>query len=163
MMIRKGLLASAMALTFAAGAAYAADSSTMRSTQSPSSLNQTTGLSTNSASQLSLTQQQKKDLFLAASGMPLQNAAGSLTPGSKLPYSIRLSAIPSSARQKLDSALQGSEIAKLQNGDVIVANPTDNVVQAVITPEDANSTTGQGAASGLGGSSSRNSSSTMGK
>ena len=162
MMIHKGLLASAMALTFAAGAAYAADSSTMRSTQSPSSLSQTTGQSTTDT-QLSLTQQQKKDLFLAASGMPLQNAAGSLTPGSKLPYSIRLSAIPSSARQKLDSALQGSEIAKLQNGDVIVANPSDNAVQAVITPEDANSTTGQGAASGLGGSSSTNSSSTMGK
>jgi len=161
-MIHKGLLASAMALALGSGAAYAADSSTMRSTQSPSSLSQTTGQSTTDT-QLSLTQQQKKDLFLAASGMPLQNAAGSLTPGSKLPYSIRLSAIPSSARQKLDSALQGSEIAKLQNGDVIVANPTDNVVQAVITPEDANSTTGQGAASGLGGSSSRNSSSTMGK
>ena len=159
MMIHKGLLASAMALALGSGAAYAADSSTMRSTQSPSSFSQTTS----SASQISLTQQQKKDLLLAASGMPLQNAAGSLTPGSKLPYSIRLSAIPSSARQKLDSALQGSEIAKLQNGDVIVANPTDNVVQAVITPEDANSTTGQGAASGLGGSSSRNSSSTMGK
>jgi len=162
MMIHKGLLASAMALALGSGAAYAADSSTMRSTQSPSSLSQTTGQSTTDT-QLSLTQQQKKDLFLAASGMPLQNAAGSLTPGSKLPYSIRLSAIPSSARQKLDSALQGSEIAKLQNGDVIVANPTDNVVQAVITPEDANSTTGQGAASRLGGSSSRNSSSTMGK
>ena len=161
-MIHKGLLASAVALTLAAGVAHAADSGTMRSTQSPSSLSQTTGQSTTDT-QLSLTQQQKKDLFLAASGMPLQNAAGSLTPGSKLPYSIRLSAIPSSARQKLDSALQGSEIAKLQNGDVIVANPTDNVVQAVITPEDANSTTGQGAASGLGGSSSRNSSSTMGK
>jgi len=161
-MIHKGLLASAMALALGSGAAYAADSSTMRSTQSPSSLSQTTGQSTTDT-QLSLTQQQKKDLFLAASGMPLQNAAGSLTPGSKLPYSIRLSAIPSSARQKLDSALQGSEIAKLQNGDVIVANPTDNVVQAVITPEDANSTTGQGAASRLGGSSSRNSSSTMGK
>ena len=161
-MIHKGLLASAMALALGSGAAYAADSSTMRSTQSPSSLSQTTGQSTTDT-QLSLTQQQKKDLFLAASGMPLQNAAGSLTPGSKLPYSIRLSAIPSSARQKLDSALQGSEIAKLQNGDVIVANPTDNVVQAVITPEDANSTTGQGAASGLGGSSSTNSSSTMGK
>ena len=162
MMIHKGLLASAMALALGSGAAYAADSSTMRSTQSPSSLSQTTGQSTTDT-QLSLTQQQKKDLFLAASGMPLQNAAGSLTPGSKLPYSIRLSAIPSSARQKLDSALQGSEIAKLQNGDVIVANPTDNVVQAVITPEDANSTTGQGAASGLGRSSSTNSSSTMGK
>ena len=162
MMIHKGLLASAMALALGSGAAYAADSSTMRSTQSPSSLSQSTGQSTTDT-QLSLTQQQKKDLFLAASGMPLQNAAGSLTPGSKLPYSIRLSAIPSSARQKLDSALQGSEIAKLQNGDVIVANPTDNVVQAVITPEDANSTTGQGAASRLGGSSSRNSSSTMGK
>ena len=162
MMIHKGLLASAMALALGSGAAYAADSSTMRSTQSPSSLSQTTGQSTTDT-QLSLTQQQKKDLFLAASGMPLQNAAGSLTPGSKLPYSIRLSAIPSSARQKLDSALQGSEIAKLENGDVIVANPTDNVVQAVITPEDANSTTGQGAASRLGGSSSRNSSSTMGK
>ena len=161
-MIHKGLLASAMALALGSGAAYAADSSTMRSTQSPSSLSQTTGQSTTDT-QLSLTQQQKKDLFLAASGMPLQNAAGSLTPGSKLPYSIRLSAIPSSARQKLDSALQGSEIAKLENGDVIVANPTDNVVQAVITPEDANSTTGQGAASGLGGSSSTNSSSTMGK
>ena len=161
-MIHKGLLASAMALALGSGAAYAADSSTMRSTQSPSSLSQTTGQSTTDT-QLSLTQQQKKDLFLAASGMPLQNAAGSLTPGSKLPYSIRLSAIPSSARQKLDSALQGSEIAKLQNGDVIVANPTDNVVQAVITPEDANSSTGQGAASGLGRSSSTNSSSTMGK
>ena len=110
-----------------------------------------------------LTQQQKKDLFQAASSMPQQNAAGSLTPGSEVPASVKLSAIPSSARQKLGSALQGSEIAKLQNGDVIVANPSDNAVQAVITPEDANSTTGQGAASGLGRSSSTNSSSTMGK
>jgi hypothetical protein len=163
MMIRKGLLASAMALTLAAGAAYAADSSAMRSTQSPSGLNQTTGQSTSSASQLSLTQQQKKDLFQAASSMSQQNAAGPLTPGSKVPVSVKLSAIPSSARQKLGSALQGSEIAKLQNGDVIVANPRDKTVQAVITPEDANSTTGQGAASGLGRSSSTNSSSTMGK
>ena len=163
-MIRKGLLASAMALTLAAGAAYAADSSTMmRSTQSPSGLIQTTGQSTSSASQLSLTQQQKKDLFQAVSSMPQQNAAGSLTPGSKVPASVKLSAIPSSAKQKLGSALQGSEIAKLQNGDVIVANPSDKTVQAVITPEDANSTTGQGGASGLGRSSSTNSSSTMGK
>ncbi len=95
--------------------------------------------------------------------MPQQNAAGSLTPGSKVPASVKLSAVPSSARQKLGSALQGSEFAKLQNGDVIVANPIDETVQAVITPEDANSTTGQGAASSLGGSSSTNSNPTMGK
>lgn len=157
-MIRTGLLASTLALTLAAGAAYAADSSTMQSPQSPpSSLSQTT------ASEISLTQRQKEVLFQAASSMPQENAVGSLTPGSKVPYDVKLSPIPSSARQKLDSALQGSEIAKLPNGDVIVANPIDKIVQAVITPEEANSTTGQGAGSGFGGSSSTNSNSTMGK
>jgi hypothetical protein len=143
MMIRKGLLAGAMALTLAGGAAYAANSSTMSNTQSPSLSHQTTGQSTSSASQLNLTQQQKKDLFQAGQSMPQQNASGSLTPGSKVPSSVKLSAVPSSAKQKLGTALQNSEIAHLQNGDVIVANPSDKTVQAVITPQEANATTGQ--------------------
>src|SRR3974390_3348748 len=100
MMIRRGLLASALVMTLAAGAAYAADSSTMRSTQAPSSLSQTTGQSTSSASQISLTQQQKKDLFQAASNMPQQNEAGSLMPGSKGSASGKLSAISSSPQHK---------------------------------------------------------------
>jgi hypothetical protein len=145
MMIRKGLLAGAMALTLAGGAAYA-NSSTMPSTQSNLS-HQTTGQSTSSASQINLTQQQKKELFQAASRMPQQNASGPLEPGSKVPSSVKLSAVPSSAKQELGSALQNSEIARLQNGDVIVANPSDKTVQAVITPQDANATTGQGSSS----------------
>lgn len=153
MMIRKGLLAGVMALSLGAGGAYAAGSSTMPSAQSPSSLShQTTGQSTSSASQLNLTQQQKQDLFHAASSMPQQNASGSLTPGSKVPYKIKLSAIPASAKHKLGSSLRNSEIAKLQNGDVIVANPRNKTVQAVITPQDANSTTGQGTSGGMGSS-----------
>ena len=146
MMIRKGLLAGAMALTLAGGAAYA-NSSTMPNSQSSNLSHQTTGQSTSSASQLNLTQQQKKDLFQAASSMPQQNASGSLTPGSKVPDSVKLSAVPSSAKQKLGSTLQNAEIARLQNGDVIVANPSDKTVQAVITPQDANATTGQGSSS----------------
>jgi hypothetical protein len=145
MMIRKGLLAGAMALTLAGGAAYA-NSSTMPSRQSNLS-HRTTGQSTSSASQINLTQQQKKDLFQAASSMPQQNASGSLTPGSKVPSSVKLSAVPSSAKQELGSALQNSEIARLQNGDVIVVNPSDKTVQAVITPQEANATTGQGSSS----------------
>jgi hypothetical protein len=145
MMIRKGLLAGAMALTLAGGAAYA-NSSTMPSRQSNLS-HQTTGQSTISASQINLTQQQKKDLFQAASSMPQQNASGSLTPGSKVPSSVKLSAVPFSAKQELGSALQNSEIARLQNGDVIVVNPSDKTVQAVITPQEANATTGQGSSS----------------
>jgi hypothetical protein len=145
MMIRKGLLAGAMALTLAGGAAYA-NSSTMPSRQSNLS-HQTTGQSTISASQINLTQQQKKDLFQAASSMPQQNASGSLTPGSKVPSSVKLSAVPFSAKQELGSALQNSEIARLQNGDLIVVNPSDKTVQAVITPQEANATTGQGSSS----------------
>ncbi len=146
MIIRKGLRAGAMALTLAGGAAYA-NSSTMPSTQSTNLSHQTTGQSTSSASQINLTQQQKKDLFQAASSMPQQNASALVTPGSKVPSSVKLSAVPSSAKQKLGSALQNSEIARLQNGDVIVGNPSDKTVQAVITPQEANATTGQGSSS----------------
>lgn len=150
MMIRNGLLAGAMALTLAAGAAYAADSSTMPSTSpgSSSSLSgQTTGAASSSASELNLTPQQKKELFQAAASMPQQKAEGSVAAGSKVPSGVTLSAIPSSAKQGLSTELQSSQIAKLDNGDVIVANPTDKTVQAVITPDEANATTGQGSSS----------------
>jgi hypothetical protein len=62
---------------------------------------------------------------------------------------VKLSAIPSSAKRNLGSAAQNLQMAKLQNGDVIVANPKTKMVQAVITAADANATTGQGAANGI--------------
>lgn len=155
MTIRKGLLAGAMTLTFiAGGAAYAADTAMPRAQPQGNLTRQTTGQSTSSASQLNLTQDQKKDLFQAAQSMPQQNAQGSLTPGSKAPANIKLSAVPQSAKQKLGSAIQNAEIAKLQNGDVIVVNPSDKTVQAVISPEDVNATTGQGSLSNPSSSSS---------
>ncbi len=159
MQIRKGMLACAIALTFTAGAAQAAS---QYSTQTQSHNTQaqplmkhsaqraTTGQAMSSAAQLNLTAQQKQQLFQAARSLPQQNAnASSLAAGSKLPSGVKLSAIPSSAKKQLGSAMANSEIAKLQNGDVIVANPKSKMVQAVITPADANSTTGQGAANGM--------------
>ena len=149
MHIRKHTLACAIALTFAAGgtalAAQQAHPMMHQSTQRA-----TTGQATSSDAQLNLTAQQKQQLFRAAQSLPQQNSnAASLAAGSPLPTGVKLSAIPSSAKRNLGSAAQNLEMAKLQNGDVIVANPKTKMVQAVITAADANATTGQGAANGI--------------
>jgi hypothetical protein len=153
MHIRKDMLACAIALTFATGgtAVAAQQYGHAQPLMQHSQQRATTGQATSSAVQLSLTAQQKQQLFQAAQSLPAQNFGNGAMPaaGSKLPSGIKLSAIPSSAKQKLGSAVQSSEMAKLQNGDVILANPKSKMVQAVITPADANSTTGQGAANGL--------------
>ena len=147
MTIRKELFAGAVALTFiAGGAAYAADPLTTQhgAQSSPSTMSrETTGQATSSASQLSLTQQQKQQIFQAAQNLPKQNVQQSaLTPGSKVPDKVNLSPMPQQAKQNIqNSALQNAQVAKLQNGDVIVAD-SNKVVQAVITQKDANSTTG---------------------
>ena len=152
MHIRKDMLACAIALTFTAGAAQAASQSNTQTQplMQHSAQRATTGQATTSAAQLNLTAQQKQQLFQAAQSLPKQNvSAASLAAGSKLPSGLKLSAVPSGAKPALGSAGQSFEIAKLQNGDVIVADPKSKMVQAVITPADANSTTGQGAASGM--------------
>ncbi len=160
MNIRKDLLVGALALTCVAGAAQANSMHKSTSIQS----RQTTGQSMSSTSQLTLTPQQKQQIFNTAQSLPQQNAQSaslSLSPGSKVPSDVTLSPLPQQAKQNLGSALQNSQIAKLQNGEVIVVNPSNKTVQAVITAQDANSTTGQGAANGMStspstGSSSRN-------
>jgi hypothetical protein len=141
MRIRKDLLIGAVALTCLAGAAQA--NSMNKSTSSQPLSRQTTGQSTSSSSQVSLTTQQKQQIFNAAQSLPQENAqAASLSPGSKVPSNITLHPLPQQAKQNVGSTMQNSEIAKLQNGDVIVVNPSNKTVQAVITPQDANSTTG---------------------
>jgi hypothetical protein len=152
MHIRKDMLACAIALTFAAGgtALAAPQHSASQPLMHQSQQRATTGQATSSAAQLNLTAQQKQQLFQAAQRLPQQNAGSTLPAvGSPVPSNVKLSAIPSSAKSKLGGAAKNSEIAKLQNGDVIVANPKTKMVQAVITPADANSTTGQGAANGI--------------
>lgn len=151
MHIRKEMLACAIALTFTAGAAQAASQHNhAKPLMQHSRQRATTGQATSSPAQLTLTAQQKQQLFQAAQSLPQQNMnAASLAAGSKLPNGVKLSAIPSNAKKQIGSAVSNSEIAKLQNGDVIVANPRSKMVQAVITPADANSTTGQGAANGM--------------
>jgi hypothetical protein len=143
----KSMLACAIALTFAAGGtAMAAGQAKPAMPQSGA----TTGQAANSEAQLNLTAQQKQKLFHAAQSLPKQNVnAASLAAGSPLPVDVKLSAIPGSAKSSLGGAAQNSQFAKLQNGDVIVANPKSKTVQAVITPTDASSTTGQGAANGI--------------
>jgi len=146
MHIRKDLLACAMALTFAAGG------TAMAAGQAKPLMQQhaTTGQAASAEAQLNLTAQQKQKLFQAAQSLPKQNVnAASLAAGSPLPVDVKLSAIPGSAKSGLGSAAQNLQFAKLQNGDVIVANPKSKTVQAVITPADASSTTGQGAANGI--------------
>lgn len=164
MMIRKELLAGVLALTLAGGAAYAAGPMTQSQTSSGSQMAphsssmspSTTGQSTSSSSQLSLTSQQKQQIFQATQNLPKQSAdASSLTPGSKVPTGVNLSPMPQQA-QEGNSALQSAQVAKLQNGDVIVAD-SSKMVQAVITPADANSTTGQGSSGSMGSSSSSSS------
>ncbi len=151
MHIRKDMLACAIALTFTAGAAQAASQHHQaQPLMQHSAQRATTGQATSSATQLNLTAQQKHQLFQAAQSLPQQNVnAASLAAGSKLPNGIKLSAVPSSAKNALGSSGKNFEMAKLQNGDVIVANPKSKMVEAVITPADANSTTGQGAANGM--------------
>ncbi len=146
MHIRKDMLACAIALTLGVGGTATAASQAKPLMQQHA----TTGQSTSSAAELNLTGQQKQQLFKAAQTLPKQNVNGaSLAAGSPLPLDVTLSAIPGNAKSSLSSAAQNSQIAKLQNGDVIVANPKSKMVQAVITPADANATTGQGAANGI--------------
>jgi Spy/CpxP family protein refolding chaperone len=147
MNIRKDLLVGALALTCATGAAQANSTHKSTSTQPQSTLSrQTTGQNTSSTSQLNLTPQQKQQIFNAAQSLPQQNAQSALSPGSKVPSNLTLSPLPQQAKQNLGSTLQNSQIAKLQNGEVIVVNPSNKTVQAVITAQDANSTTGEGSA-----------------
>jgi hypothetical protein len=92
---------------------------------------------------VSLTPQQKQAIFNAAQSLPQENAqSASLSTGSKVPSTMTLHPLPQQAKQNVGTNLQNSEIAKLQNGDVIVVNPSDKTVQAVITQQDASSTTG---------------------
>jgi hypothetical protein len=143
MHIRKDMLACAIALTFAA-------SGTAMATSQAKPLMQQHAAGLPTSFDLNLTAQQKQQLFKAARSLPKQNVnAASLAAGSPLPVDVKLSAIPGSAKRSLGSAAQNSQMAKLQNGDVIVANPKSKTVQAVIKPADANSTTGQGAANGI--------------
>jgi hypothetical protein len=147
MHMHKSMLACALALTFAAGGTAIAANQAKRSMPQSRA---TTGQAASSEAQLNLTAQQKQKLFQAAQSLPKQNLnAVSLAPGSPLPVDVKLSAIPASAKSSLGSAGQKSQFAKLQNGDVIVVNPKSKTVQAVITPADASSTTGQGAANGI--------------
>jgi hypothetical protein len=150
MHIRKHTLACAIALTFAAGGTALAAQHAQPMMMHQSAQRATTGQATGSEAQLNLTAQQKQQLFRAAQSLPQQNSnAASLAAGSPLPTGVKLSAIPSSAKRNLGSAAQNLQMAKLQNGDVIVANPKTKMVQAVITAADANATTGQGAANGI--------------
>ncbi len=151
MNIGKTLLVGALAVTCVAGAAQANSMHKSTSTQPQGALSrQTTGQSMSSTSQLTLTPQQKQQIFNAAQSLPQQNAqSSSLSPGSKVPSNVTLSPLPQQAKQNVGSALQNSEIAKLQSGEVIVANPSNKTVQAVITAQDANSTTGEGGANSM--------------
>jgi hypothetical protein len=150
MHMHKSMLACAVALTFAAGGTAMAASHAKPSMPSMPQSRATTGQAASSETQLNLTAQQKQKLFQAAQRLPKQNVnAASLAAGSPLPVDVKLSAIPASAKSSLGSAAQKSQFAKLQNGDVIVANPKSKTVQAVITAADASSTTGQGAANGI--------------
>jgi Spy/CpxP family protein refolding chaperone len=145
MNIRKDLVVGAIALTCVAGAAQANSMHKSTSSQPQSTLSRQT-----TATQLTLTAQQKQQIFNAAQSLPQQNAQrASLSAGSKVPSNVTLSPLPQQAKQNAGSALQNSEIAKLQSGEVIVVNPSSKTVQAVITPQDANSTTGAGAANSM--------------
>ncbi len=160
MRIHKQLLVGAVALTCLAGAAQANSMHKSTAHRHHAVSRETTGQSTSSASQVSLTSEQKQQIFNAAQSLPQQNAqSSSLAPGSKVPSNVTLSPLPQEAKQNVGSALQNSEMAKLQNGDVILANPRNKTVQAVITAQDANSTTGQGTTNSMGSSPSTGSSS----
>ena len=145
MRMRKDLLIGVMALTCFAGAAQANSmhKSTSSERQTGVSSHETTGQSTSSSTQINLTPQQKQQIFNAAQSLPQeQGQSASLSTGSKVPSNMTLHPLPQQAKQTLGTTLQNAEIAKLQNGDVIVVNPSDKTVQAVITAQDASSTTG---------------------
>lgn len=149
MHIRKDMLACAIALTFATGGTAAA-TSMAKPPMHEQAQRATAAQAASSALSLDLTVEEKQQLFQAGQSLPQQNAnPAPLAAGSTLPSEVKLSPIPSSAKQQLGSAAQNSQIAKLQNGDVIVADPATKTVQAVISPADANSTTGRGAANGI--------------
>ena len=106
---------------------------------------------------INLSSQQQKALYQAASSFKTQNVPQK-TPGhpviagAKLPSSISLKPIPQNVKQKFNGVnakkVKNFKLAKVQNGDVLVVNPKDRMVEAVITQKEANgqtsSTVGQG-------------------
>ena len=177
--MRTQLLAGTVAFAFALGGlAQAAPMGSMNNgnsqTGNPTAANakvntQAPNQSPFDYSKINLNSQQQKALYQAASGFKTQNVPQK-TPGhpviagAKLPNGISLKPIPQNVQQQFKGQnakkLQNFQLAKVQGGYVVVVNPKNRTIQAVITPKEANangsSTVGQGNMSNGGNSNSAN-------
>ena len=164
MKMKMQLLAGAVAATFAMGglAQAAPMNNGSSSANNPTAANakvntQAPNQSPFDYSLINLTHQQQKALYQAAANfkaqkVPQKTPGHPIIAGVKLPQSVSLKAIPQKVKQKFTGVnakkVKNFKLAKVQGGYVIVVNPKDRTVEAVITQKEANqrtsSTVGQG-------------------
>jgi hypothetical protein len=142
MTMSKTLLAGVAVLALAmGGAAQAAQQPTTTATKAGQSFDY---------SLITVTPQQKTLLTKAASRLPEQSLPRGLPgnpviAGDLLPSSVKLTAIPNSVKQKIRQETAGNklaqarmgdllsdDLARARNGDVLVVDPVDRMVESVV-------------------------------
>jgi glucose/arabinose dehydrogenase len=142
MTMSKTLLAGVAVLALAmSGAAQAAQKPTTTPTKAGQSFDY---------SLITVTPQQKTLLTKAASRLPEQSLPRGLPgnpviAGDLLPSSVKLTAIPNSVKQKIRQETAGNklaqarmgdllsdDLARARNGDVLVVDPVDRMVESVV-------------------------------
>ncbi len=150
--MKKQLLAGAVAAAFAAGGlAHAANGNMNSDAAGTMSATKASNSPVSHYSLMELTPQQKKTLYQAASGfeaqsLPQKQQGHEVIAGTKLPSGVSLKSIPQSVQQQFNGVnakqVQNFKLAKVQGGDVLVVNPKNRRVEAVITEQEANGQTG---------------------
>ncbi len=89
----------------------------------------------------SLTSQQKQMIAQDLSAQSAQQAPGNFSPavGQKVPQSLKLNQLPSNVTGQIQS-LKGDDFAKLNNGKILIANPSSKIVALI----NERATTGSG-------------------
>lgn len=103
-------------------------------------LNGTKSSNTMAGSQaLNLTKQQKQTIAQIAAGQPAEQAPSNFQPsiGQKVPSSLTLKTFPSSAESELPASVKSDQFAKLDNNDIVIVDPTNREVVAVLNQSNA--------------------------
>ncbi len=84
-----------------------------------------------------LTSSQKQKIQQAVADQPAEQAPPNFQPsvGTTVPGSIELKPLPSSASSELPASMQDNKFAKLNDNDIIIADPSDRRVVAVINQQ----------------------------
>jgi flagellar motor switch/type III secretory pathway protein FliN len=89
---------------------------------------------------IELTAKEQQAVFQSASELPEQAMPkdANVTPGAELPLAVQLSMMPIDVKNKVGAyRMKDYKLARIENGDVLVVDPVNRVIQTVISKEEA--------------------------